>query len=684
MRNSRDGRHGQQAREAYFPALFSLRSRARVVAGGATLSSVCSAGPGGAPRACVVLGCSRRGGAEPGSSSGRTAASFSTSARFREFREPPPMECGWARTCGRPAASSPSSGSRGGGPGEEPAAHARPRARRRGGLFPGSRGAPGATPGRAPRSTGAGRRAVRRISRVRGARGVRGRALPVGGARRGRAVDPEAPAVTDRAFEREVRNVIVGGLATLLFLAGTAVVVLRNTVAWGVGENLRRLTAETRAVANRLAGKPDPALALVSDALVARLLRDVNARSAALYDAQGRRVADAPFLPDAGLAPAAFAARRAASPGARRGGGLEAEVPSITVALPGATQTLRSSGTGKSIEEARRNARILSVAVPAAALVLVLLVVPFLRRLSGLDRRPHGDGKGSRRPGAAAGAGRQRRKPRPRSPRFNARIESSGSARPSWKRSAVRTAARDDLTVTAENTRALAPRGLVVVDAAGRLTQADTPARDLLGLGEGSLAGGAEAAIDALPALRAAVEAARKGSPTLSLELAIGAGRASAPARGDGRSGSRLRKLPSWVSCCSSRTARTRGVSSGSSRPAASSRPSARWRRASRTRSAMRRARFSAGRASPRRRRPGGARAPARRDPGRGRARGARHRRLPLLREARAARGRPVRPPRPRARDRRGAARLDARRPRGSRGDVRARDRRALSCGARS
>ena len=109
--------------------------------------------------------------------------------------------------------------------------------------------------------------------------------------------------MTDRAFEREVRNVIVGGLATLLFLAGTAVVVLRNTVAWGVGENLRRLTVETRAVANRLGTTSDPAAALVSDELVVRLLRDVNARSAALYDAQGRRVADAPFLPDAGLAP---------------------------------------------------------------------------------------------------------------------------------------------------------------------------------------------------------------------------------------------------------------------------------------------------------------------------------------------------------------------------------------------
>ena len=187
--------------------------------------------------------------------------------------------------------------------------------------------------------------------------------------------------MTDRTFEREVRNVIVGGLATVLFLAGTAVVVLRNTVAWGVAENLRRLTVETRAVADRLGATPDPAAALVSDALVAQVLRDVNARSAALYDAQGRRVADAPFLPDAGLAPA-MAAQAAGLPSVEplvdAGDGAS---PAITVVLPGETRVLRVVWDGTSIAEARRNARILSVAVPVAAIVLVLLVVPFLRRL---------------------------------------------------------------------------------------------------------------------------------------------------------------------------------------------------------------------------------------------------------------------------------------------------------------
>src|ERR1019366_10668672 len=86
--------------------------------------------------------------------------------------------------------------------------------------------------------------------------------------------------------------------------AGTAVVVLRNSAAWGVGESLRRMTADTRALADRRGGAPDPAAALVSDASVARLLRDVNARSVALYDARGERLADAPFLPDAGVPPA--------------------------------------------------------------------------------------------------------------------------------------------------------------------------------------------------------------------------------------------------------------------------------------------------------------------------------------------------------------------------------------------
>jgi signal transduction histidine kinase len=337
-------------------------------------------------------------------------------------------------------------------------------------------------------------------------------------------VDPEAPAVTDRAFEREVRNVIVGGLATLLFLAGTAVVVLRNTVAWGVGENLRRLTAETRAVANRLGATPDPAAALVSDALVARLLRDVNARSATLYDAQGRRVADAPFLPDAGLAPVTAtpaAELPSAEPLVGAGDGAP---PAITVVLPGGTRILRVVWDGTSIAEARRNARILSVAVPAAALVLVLLVVPFLRRLlEPIDALTQvARGAGDLVPAVRAG-GDEAETAIATFQRTVEELKKRTSELEGLRRSEKRRA--DVLAVTADTLVRSHPGGLVVVDAAGRLTQANVPARELLGLAEEDLGSpAAEAAVDAVPAIREAARAARAGTPTLSKELALGEG----------------------------------------------------------------------------------------------------------------------------------------------------------------
>jgi signal transduction histidine kinase len=328
--------------------------------------------------------------------------------------------------------------------------------------------------------------------------------------------------VTGRAFEREVRLVIVGGLATLLFLAGTAVVVLRNTAAWGAGENLRRLAAETREVADRLARGPDAALALVSDAPVTRLLRERNARGAALYDARGELVVDAPYLPDAGLARAVLPPGEQPSPESVVKGG-DGGDPSITVALPGATRFLRVVWDGTSIAEARRNARILSVAVPVAAGVLVLLVVPFLRRLSEpIDAlTATARGAGDLVPAARAGndeaetaiATFQRTVEE-----LKKRTAELEELRESEQRRA------DDLAVTAETLVRSHPGGLVVVDAAGRVTQVNAPARELLGLGEANLAEGAEAAIGALPALRAAADAARTGSPTLSRELAIGAG----------------------------------------------------------------------------------------------------------------------------------------------------------------
>ena len=128
--------------------------------------------------------------------------------------------------------------------------------------------------------------------------------------------------MTARAFEREVRNVIVGGLVTLLFLAGTAVVVLRNTTAWGVARSAAYLASETRAIAEKVGASPGAA-GLGDEAAAVRLLRESGARGAALYDSRGARLAEARSLPGAGEAPERLAPEDLASgPPLVRGSGM--------------------------------------------------------------------------------------------------------------------------------------------------------------------------------------------------------------------------------------------------------------------------------------------------------------------------------------------------------------------------
>jgi signal transduction histidine kinase len=331
--------------------------------------------------------------------------------------------------------------------------------------------------------------------------------------------------VTMRAFEREVRNVIVGGLATLLFLAGTAVVVLRNTAAWGVGERLLRLAADSRGLAERLASAPDPALALASDGVVSRLLHDSDARAATLYDIRGRRLADAASLPEAGLAPSVLSPSELPSlePLVATS---EAGAPVVTVVLPGGTRVLRVVWDGTSIAEARRNARILSVALPVAAGVLVLLVVPFLRRLlEPIDALTQTAREvGGLVPAESAG-GDEAERVVATFQRTVEELRKRTSELEELQRSEQRRA--DVLAVTAETLVRSHPGGLVVVDSAGRLTEANGPARDLLGLPEAGPDALADAALDAVPAFRTAAEGARAGTPTLSQEVAVGEGAAA-------------------------------------------------------------------------------------------------------------------------------------------------------------
>jgi signal transduction histidine kinase len=190
--------------------------------------------------------------------------------------------------------------------------------------------------------------------------------------------------VRGRPFEREVRNVVVGGALFLLFLAGVSLVVLRDTVSWGERENLQHLSAGTRMVVERMAAVGDPPRALAGDPAVAQILRDTHARAAALYDAAGNRLAEASFLPDAALSPALLLPEeRPHDAGTLAFRALPNEAPpAVAILLPFAGgRILRVVYDGAALVEARRNVRVLSIVVPAAAVVLALLVVPFLRRV---------------------------------------------------------------------------------------------------------------------------------------------------------------------------------------------------------------------------------------------------------------------------------------------------------------
>ncbi len=190
--------------------------------------------------------------------------------------------------------------------------------------------------------------------------------------------------MTGRPFEREVRNVVAGGVLFLIFLAGVSLVVLRNTADWGVRQTLAQFQDRTRLVAEGLGNSTDPAGALAGDERIAQALREAGARAAALYDPAGGRLASASFLPDASLSPARLTAEEHPSLSAEGlARDLSAGSPSFLVAVVpvGGRALLRICYDGVAVAEARRNVRILSVVVPAGAAVLVLLVVPFLRHL---------------------------------------------------------------------------------------------------------------------------------------------------------------------------------------------------------------------------------------------------------------------------------------------------------------
>ncbi|MFI5182372.1 MAG: sensor histidine kinase [Thermoanaerobaculia bacterium] len=185
-------------------------------------------------------------------------------------------------------------------------------------------------------------------------------------------------------FERQVRLAVVGGVLFLLFLAALSLVVLRNVASWGVGESEAAAVSRTRRMAERLERGGNPVVALGADVAVAAALRDEKAEGAAVYDDAGNRLAEATFLPDAGLSPARLpVTARPRDDRARVEEDERSGLPrmAVTVTIAGGRHVLRVVYDGAARAAARRNVRTVSWIVPVASLLLVFLVFPFFRRL---------------------------------------------------------------------------------------------------------------------------------------------------------------------------------------------------------------------------------------------------------------------------------------------------------------
>lgn len=317
-------------------------------------------------------------------------------------------------------------------------------------------------------------------------------------------------------FEREVRTLVVGGFLFLLFLSGVSLVVMRNLEAWGERELTERLVASTRVAARRI-GELADAAALERDARLAELLHDAGARSAAVYDPRGARAWSAAYLPDAESAPAsvplAVLPREGASLVQRGGDG-------VVVWFRTGGRATRAAFPTAGLIAAGRIKRIVSGVVVAASLGLCLLVVPFLRRLFRPIDALKETAAAARNLGIAEGGSDEPETAIATFARTIDALKSRTAELEELRRTEKERA--DALAVTAATLIRSHPGGLLVVDAEGRLAEANERALEDLGAGPEALGRPVSEALEGAPALRDAVARAAHREATLGLELTLG------------------------------------------------------------------------------------------------------------------------------------------------------------------
>lgn len=330
---------------------------------------------------------------------------------------------------------------------------------------------------------------------------------------------------------REVRRFVAGGLVFVLFLAGASLLGIRSATAWALRQDALRMESEVRAVAELSAEASDKAGAFGADPRLARLLRGHGALQAAVFDAKGTLLSQAGFLPAAPLAPERLDAEEIpvgdASLLTRTRIG---RTPALAAAIrvDGGSRIVRVLYDASSVSAAQRMVTVFTVAIPAGAVFLVLLVVPLLRQLLGpLEalaetargaERLVGEESGTEGPGAALAT-------------FRRTVEELRRRTGELEQMRRQAEARADaLAVTSETLVRSHPGGLIVVEASGALAQANPAARELLGLDDTPPGTPASEALSAWPPVAEAAARALAGEPTLGREAV----------RGDATSGRQL------------------------------------------------------------------------------------------------------------------------------------------------
>ena len=325
-------------------------------------------------------------------------------------------------------------------------------------------------------------------------------------------------------WEREVRRFVLSGLVFVFFLAGASLVALNMTTRWALGQTEERLVAEARAIANRVAQSPDPAGSLSSDAGALRLVRGFAPRQVALFDASGalvRTVADLPETPQTPDRLPPEQRPRSYEALVARTGEADATVVAVTVRLEDGQAFLRTLNDASPLFAAERTVRYLTFAVPAGLALLVVLVVPFLRRLT---RPIDALAETARGAGRLAEPGEDSRADPDAAVAVFARTIDELRARTAELESLRQREQdrADTLAVTAETLIRSHPGGLLVIGPSGELAEANGPALAALGLDRASLGGPSAKRLADWPVLARAAAAALSGEPTLAADASRG------------------------------------------------------------------------------------------------------------------------------------------------------------------